>query len=202
LKKILLATNNQGKLQELRSLISGKSWEFTTPAEQGIHMSVNETGVTFEANAVLKAKAYAKAADLITLADDSGLEVNALNGEPGVFSARYGGPDATDKERNEYLLSNLSEVPWENRKARFRCVIAIIFPDGELVLCKGDCPGMIAFEPKGENGFGYDPIFWLPSFNKTMAELAIDEKNEISHRGKAARQAQLFLTDVLEKLQE
>ena len=202
MKKILLATNNQGKVQELSSLISGKIWEFTTPSEQGIDLDVEESGYTFEANAILKAKAYSQASNLITLADDSGLEVDALNGEPGVFSARYAGPDATDEERNQYLLSNLSVVPWENRKARFRCVIAIAFPDGDLVMCKGDCPGMIAFEPQGENGFGYDPVFWLPEFNKTMAELTIDEKNEISHRGKAARQAQFFLTDVLEKLKE
>jgi XTP/dITP diphosphohydrolase len=197
LKKVLLATNNQGKARELGSLIMGETWEFITPAEQGINLEVEETGTTFEQNAVLKAKAFAKASNLITLADDSGLEVDALDGAPGVLSARYAGPDATDQERNDYLLSKLADAPFEKRQARFRCVIAIAFPNGEMVMCKGECPGIITFEPKGENGFGYDPIFYLPEFEKTMAELTMDRKNEISHRGKAARQAQFYLKIVL-----
>jgi len=178
----------------------GERWRFTTPAEEGINLDVEETGTTFEQNAVLKAKAFAKASNLIALADDSGLEVDALDGAPGVLSARYAGPDATDTERNRYLLSRLADIPWEKRQARFRCVIAIAFPNGEMVMCKGECPGIIAFEPKGENGFGYDPIFYLPESDKTMAELDMVRKNEISHRGKAARQAQFYLKTVLQEL--
>ncbi len=197
MKKILLSTNNPGKAQELGRLMAGTTWRFTTPAEEGIDLDVEETGVTFEQNAVLKAKAFAKASNLIALADDSGLEVDALNGDPGVFSARYGGADITDTERNQHLLDMLSGIQWEQRQARFRCVIAIAFPNDEMVMCKGECPGIITFEPKGKNGFGYDPVFYLPEFDKTMAELDMDEKNKISHRGKAARQAQFYLNTVL-----
>lgn len=197
LQTVLLATNNQGKARELSSLIAGEAWRFTTLAEQGIELEVEETGITFEQNAVLKAKAFAKASNVITLADDSGLEVDALNGAPGVYSARYAGPEATDDDRNRHLLSELSGVPKEKRQARFRCVIAIAFPDGEMVMCKGECPGVITHEPRGGNGFGYDPIFYLPEFDKTMAELTMEQKNEVSHRGKAARQAQFYLKTVL-----
>ncbi|MFO8010456.1 MAG: XTP/dITP diphosphatase [Dehalococcoidia bacterium] len=191
--ELLLATNNPGKARELSALIRGEYWVFTTPAERGVDLNVEETGSTFEENAVLKARSFAGASGLITLADDSGLEVDALEGEPGVFSARYAGRNATDKDLYEYLLSRLADYPWEKRQARFRCVISIAFPDGEMVLCKGECPGVIAFEPKGNNGFGYDPVFWLPEHGKTMAELTPEEKNRISHRGKAAEQARLYL---------
>ena len=194
--KVILATNNKGKIRELSSLMSGESWVFTSPTDEGLEIDVEETGRTFEENAVLKAKSYAKASNLPTVADDSGLEVDALNGDPGVFSARYAGPDASDSKRNEFLLFNLANVPWEKRTARFRCVIAIAFPEGRLILCKGECPGIIAFEPKGENGFGYDPVFYLPEFDKTMAEISLEEKNQISHRAKAAHKAQEFLTDL------
>lgn len=192
--KLLLATYNQGKARELSALMAGETWRFTTPAEEGLDLNVEETGMTFEANAVLKAVAFTRASGLVTLADDSGLEVDYLNGEPGVFSARYAGSQATDEERNHYLLERLADAPWERRQARFRCVIAIAFPTEEMVLCRGECPGMIAREPKGANGFGYDPVFYLPEFDKTMAELTLEEKNGISHRGKAARQARMFLT--------
>ncbi len=193
MEKVLLATNNQGKARELSSLIGGEAWEFTTPAREGINLEVEETGNTLEQNAILKAKAFALASNLIALADDSGLEVDALDGAPGIFSARYAGPEVSDKERNDYLLSKLAGVPWEKRQARFRCVIAIVSNDDEPVLCNGECPGMITFEAMGENGFGYDPVFWLPELGKTMAELPLEIKNEISHRGKAARQAQSYL---------
>ncbi len=193
MQKVLLATNNQGKARELSSLIRGETWEFTTPAREGINLEVEETGKTFEQNAILKAKAFAHSSNFITLADDSGLEVDALDGAPGIFSARYAGREASDKERIDYLLSKLVGIPWEKRQARFRCVIAIVSNDDEPVLCNGECPGIIAFEPRGKNGFGYDPVFWLPELGKTMAELPPEKKNEISHRGKAARQAQLHL---------
>ena len=197
MEKVLLATNNAGKIKELSSLVHGYHFEFTTPAAEGVNIDVEETGRTFEENAVLKAKAFAKASNLPSLADDSGLEVDALNGDPGVFSARYAGEDASDKKKNELLLSNIMNVPWEKRTARFRCVIAIAFPEGRLILCKGECPGFIALEPKGENGFGYDPIFYLPEFDKTMAEISSDEKNRISHRARASHKAREFLDDLL-----
>lgn len=193
MQQVLLATNNRGKARELSLLVPDTSWVFTTPIEQGITLDVEETGSSFEENAVKKAKAFTEVSGLVTLADDSGLEVDALGGEPGVYSARYAGEEATDAERNQYLLSKLEVVPWEKRRARFRCVIAIAFPNGELVLCKGECPGIIALQPRGEQGFGYDPIFYLPEFDKTMAELSPEDKNRISHRGKAARQAVHYL---------
>lgn len=196
--KLLIATNNQGKARELAALLGNSTWECTTPAEEGITLDPEETGKTFEENAVIKARGFARASGLITLADDSGLEVEALNGAPGIHSARYAGPDATDAQRNDYLLARLSGVPREKRQARFRCVIAIAFPDERLVLCKGECTGLIAFEPRGENGFGYDPIFYLPELGKTMAELTPEEKSRVSHRGRAIRKAREFLQSLSE----
>lgn len=197
--RLLIATNNRGKSRELSALLKDASWECTTPADEGITLEPEETGKTFEENAVIKAKAFARASGLITLADDSGLEVDALNGAPGIHSARYAGPEATDAQRNDYLLAKLSGVPWEKRQARFRCVIAIAFPDDRLVLCKGECAGLIALEPRGENGFGYDPIFYFPELGKTMAELTPEEKGRVSHRGKAVRKAREFLQSLSER---
>jgi len=197
--KVLLATNNVGKIRELSLLISSDIWEITTPAREGIDIDVEETGQTFEENATLKAKAFAQTSQLISIADDSGLEVDALNGDPGVLSARYAGENASDTERVEFLLNKLAGVPWENRKARFRCVMAIAFPDGRLERCEGECPGIIALQPQGDNGFGYDPIFYVPEFSRTMAQLTADEKNAISHRGKAARKARDVLYSMLTK---
>ena len=191
--KLLLATNNQGKIRELAFLISSDAWELTTPAREGVEIEVKETGKTFEENAAIKAIAYAKAANLVAIADDSGIEVDALNGEPGVLSARYAGEGASDRERADHLLANITGVPWEKRSARFRCVIAIAAPEGEVEFCLGECRGFIALESRGENGFGYDPIFYLPEFGRTMAELNFEEKNRVSHRGKAAREARLVL---------
>jgi XTP/dITP diphosphohydrolase len=191
--KLLLATNNQGKIRELAFLISSDSWELTTPAQEGVEIKVKETGKTFEENAALKAIAYAKASSLVAIADDSGIEVEALNGDPGVLSARYGGEGTSDRERAEHLLANIAGVPWEKRSACFRCVIAIATPEGEVEFCSGECRGFVAFESRGENGFGYDPIFYLPEFGRTMAELNFEEKNRVSHRGKAARKARLIL---------
>jgi XTP/dITP diphosphohydrolase len=137
-----------------------------------------------------------KESGLLTLADDSGLEVDALNGEPGVMSARYAGKNASDTDRVKYLLSKMKDVPKEKRTARFRCVIAIAQPDGQVEFCEGECKGLIAFEPCGKNGFGYDPIFCFPKYGKTMAELPIEIKNRISHRGRAAQKARLILNKV------
>ena len=190
--KLLLATENPAKVQEYSLLLQGIPYEIVTLADGGIDQVVDETGATLEENATLKAKAYASVSNLLTLADDSGLEVAALGGAPGALSRRYAGEGVSDRERIDFLLAKLSGIPWEERNARFRCMIAIASADGEVALFQGECPGIIAFEPKGENGFGYDPIFYLPQLGKTMAELSIEEKNEVSHRGQAARRARLF----------
>ena len=191
--KLLLATRNPAKVQEYSLLLQDAPYQLTTLAEEGINIEVVETGDTMEVNAELKATAYAAESQLLTLADDSGLEVDALEGAPGSLSARYAGEDASDRERIDLLLSQLKDVPWENRSARFRCVIAIASPSGMVELCEGECPGFITFEPRGDHGFGYDPIFFLPELGKTMAELTMREKNELSHRGKAAQKAFLLL---------
>lgn len=191
--KLLLATNNQAKVREYRVLLEGIPCQYVTPAEAGITQAVEEYGETLEQNAVIKAKYYASATGLTSLADDSGLEVDALGGEPGVLSARYAGEGVSDRERVEYLLAKLTDVPWEQRGARFRCVIAIASPDGEVTLCQGECRGIIALEPSGTGGFGYDPVFYLPQLNRTMAELSMQQKNDVSHRGKAAMAARSML---------
>ena len=192
-RKLLLATNNQGKVREYRNLLSGLPFELVSPVELGITTVVDEVGDTLEENARLKAVALATESWLLALADDSGLEVDALGGEPGTMSARYAGENATDKERIDYLLAKLADVPAEKRSARFRCVIAIATPGGDIDFCSGDCQGFITFEPQGEQGFGYDPIFYLPELDKTMAELSPDVKNRISHRGKAAQKVPRIL---------
>ena len=191
--KLLLATKNQAKAQEYLLLLQGLPFEMTNLAEQGIETEVSETGETMEQNATLKAQAYASLGNLLALADDSGLEVDALGGEPGALSARYAGANASDEDRIERLLKRLEGIPWEGRNARFRCVIAIASPGGEVEVCHGECQGIITFNAKGENGFGYDPVFYLPEQGKTMAELSMEEKNEISHRGVAARRARQVL---------
>jgi XTP/dITP diphosphohydrolase len=191
--KLLLATNNAGKLREFSSLLKGIPFQLTTLADHGIDVPVEEVGATFEDNARLKATACAAASQLLTLADDSGLEVDALGGEPGIMSARYAGDDASDEQRVDYLLSKLKGIPWEQRQARFRCVIVIAHPSGETEVCEGECPGFIYFEPRGTQGFGYDPIFYLPELDKTMAELTVEEKNRTSHRARAAEKARQVL---------
>ncbi|MFC1925109.1 XTP/dITP diphosphatase [Chloroflexota bacterium] len=186
---LLLATGNPGKVREFSRLLQGSPFPITTPADEGIDIEVEETGHTFEENARLKAVAYSIRSKSIVIADDSGLEVDALGGEPGTLSARYAGENASNDERIALVLSRLQGVPWEKRTARFRCVIAIASPSGDIQLCEGECPGYITFEPRGDAGFGYDPVFYLPELDKTMAELTMEEKNRVSHRGKAARKA-------------
>ncbi len=193
IEKLLLATNNKGKAREYKSLLRGISCEIVTPAEQDITTEVDEVGSSFEENARLKATTLAAESGLLTLADDSGLEVDALGGEPGVLSARYAGEAASDSDRLNYLLSRLKDVPGDKRSARFRCVIAIAAPDGKVELCSGECSGFITTEPRGYNGFGYDPIFYVPELGKTMAELTPEEKNKISHRARAAAKAREVL---------
>ena len=185
--KLLLATSNQAKVREYQSLLDKLPFKLVTPAELGITTAVDEVGESLEENARLKATVLAAESKLLALADDSGLEVDALGGEPGRLSARYAGEGASDRDRINYLLSRLRDVPWLKRSACFRCVIAVAIPGGAVELCTGECRGIITFEPVGEQGFGYDPIFYLPELGKTMAELLLEMKNRISHRGQAAR---------------
>jgi XTP/dITP diphosphohydrolase len=187
--KLLLATNNKGKVREYKHMFRDLPLELVSLAELGINTEVDEVGESLEENARLKATVLSRESQLLTLADDSGLEVDVLGGEPGRLSARYAGEGASDRDRVSYLLSRLKDVPPEKRAARFRCVIAIAQPDGEVELCSGECQGVIALEPRGKGGFGYDPIFYLPELGKTMAELTLEEKNRVSHRGRAAREA-------------
>jgi len=191
--RLLLATTNPGKIREYRLLLAGVGYQIVTLSEQGITEAVTEQGESYEQNAGIKAAAYAKLSRLITLADDSGIEVDALKGKPGVHSARFAGKKATDADRVARLLARLSGVPPDKRTAHFKCVIAIATPEGKLDICQGECHGIVAFEAKGENGFGYDPIFYLPRLGKTMAELPPRLKNRLSHRGKAARKARKIL---------
>jgi XTP/dITP diphosphohydrolase len=194
--KLLLATTNRGKIREYRSLLNGLPFQLVTPDELGINVEVEENRPSYEENASMKAKAYARASRLITLADDSGLEVDVLGGEPGIRSARAAGETATDMDRIEHLLARLKGVPLEKRTACFKCVIAVAVIEERIELCHGECRGLIALKPSGKYGFGYDPVFYLPGFDKTMAELPLETKNRISHRGQAAREA----CRVLEKI--
>jgi XTP/dITP diphosphohydrolase len=188
--RLLLATNNPNKVQEYSMLLRDIPFLLTTPAREGISVVVEETGTTLQENAELKARTYTSLSRLIALADDSGLEVDALNGRPGPLSARFGGEGISDRQRIALLLNELGGVPWEKRGATFRCVIAIIAPgENNVNLCHGECHGIITFEPRGESGFGYDPIFYLPGLDRTMGELPLEEKNHVSHRGLAARKA-------------
>ena len=191
--KLLIATHNAGKLAELRGLLRDVPCEPVSLSDVGIDLDVDETGETLEENAALKATTYARLAGLPTLADDSGLEVDALGGAPGVHSARYAGPGATDADRIAKMLDNLAvhPQPWT---ARFRCVIAIATLGGDVELHGGACEGVIISKPRGDNGFGYDPVFYLLEHNHTMAELSDAEKNVVSHRGIAARKAARALT--------
>ena len=191
--KLLVGSNNRGKLREYAELLKGLPFELTSLSEQGITEEVEETGSNLKQNAIHKATAYAKLSGLTTMADDSGLEVDALGGEPGPLSRRYAGDNVSDEERNDYLLVKLRNIPWDKRTARFRAVIAIATPDGKVKTCEGVCEGIIAFDAKGKEGFGYDPIFYLPELDKRMAELSLAEKNRISHRAKAAQKARRIL---------
>jgi len=191
--RLLLATNNKGKIREYKSLLLGIPFQIATPAETGISIDVDEAGVSFEENAGLKALTMAGQSGLLSLADDSGLEVDTLGGEPGVHSHRFAGEDASDADRVNFLLSKLKGIPEKKRTAQFRCVIAIAEPGGDIKYFPGICRGVIISEPRGNNGFGYDPVFLIPKLGKTMAELTLEEKNLISHRAQAAEKAKKFL---------
>ena len=193
IRKLLIATNNAGKIREYRAILAGIPFVLTSLSEERIDVDFEEQGETFAENAVAKAQAYAKVSGLLTLADDSGLEVDALGGAPGVRSARYAGEGATDADRIALLLSQLRNVPLAQRTGRFRCVIAVAEPGGEVAAVEGHVEGLIAEEPRGSQGFGYDPVFLLPELGRTMAELPPAEKNSLSHRAIAARAARGLL---------
>lgn len=206
---LLVATRNPGKMREYRELLAGYPARLISLDDLGITHEVPETGTTFAANARLKAAAYCRLSGCLTISDDSGLEVHALGGAPGIYSARYGGDACpSDADRVELLLHNLDGVPWRRRIARFRCLTAIAQPVANpddapddrndarpprLTTVAGAIAGMIQYEPRGEHGFGYDPVFYLPSFGKTMAQLPPAVKNRISHRGDAMRRARRIL---------
>lgn len=182
-QKFVLATHNPNKVREMSNILGKFGVEVVSPADLGITVDVEETGTTFAENAMLKAKAICAAANLPAIADDSGLCVDALNGAPGVYSARYGGEELDDQGRYQLLLQNMQGQT--SRTAHFTCSIACAFPNGDTLTAEGQCPGTIAFAPMGEGGFGYDPVFFVPELRKTFGQLTGEEKSAISHRGRA-----------------
>ena len=193
--KMVLASKNQKKMKEMNEILSTMGVEVCLQADVGIDIDVEETGTTFEENSLLKAKAVMEASGLSAIADDSGLCVDALNGAPGVYSARYGGEGLDDTGRYKLLLANMPKG--EARTAKFVSVITCCFPNGDVLTARGECPGTIAFAPMGEGGFGYDPVFFLPKLKKTFAQLTAEEKNAISHRGRALEAFQAKLEEYL-----
>ena len=193
--KLVLASKNQKKLKEMSEILSQLGVEVVLQSQVGVDVDVEETGTTFEENSLLKAKAVMEASGLPAIADDSGLCVDALNGAPGVYSARYGGPGLDDAGRYRLLLENMrGQSP---RTARFVSVITCCFPGGDVLTARGECEGTVAYAPMGEGGFGYDPVFFLPGLKKTFAQLSAEEKNAISHRGKALKDFEVKLKDYL-----
>ncbi len=184
---LVVATKNKGKLNEIKEITRDLPLNVISMEEAGISEDIDETGSTFEENALIKARAVHGIIGAMVMADDSGLEVDWLNGAPGVHTSRFAGEGASDMDKINKLLGLMKGVPFEKRKARFVCAIAVIMPDGESFTVRGTCEGYICEEPRGKNGFGYDPVFYLEEFGKTMAEIDLDTKNSISHRGKALR---------------
>lgn len=197
--KLLIATSNQGKVREYTALLAGLNLAIVLPSDLGLREEIVESGTNYAQNALRKATTYAKASGIWALADDSGLEVDALNGAPGLHSARYAGLQASDQDRYELLLLNLKDLPEERRTARFRCAIALASPTGEAHVREGTCEGRIATAPSGSGGFGYDPVFYLPEVGCTMAELPVEAKNRISHRARAMMKMQEVLVGVIQR---
>ncbi|NJD01154.1 MAG: XTP/dITP diphosphatase [Ruminiclostridium sp.] len=187
MKRFVAATGNKGKLKEIKEILAAFPWDVVSMKEAGIHDEIEETGKTFEENAIIKARFIAGITRDMVMADDSGLEVDYLNGEPGIFSSRFAGNGASDEDKNNKLLMLLQGVPFEKRTARFGCAVAVVFPDGRSFTVRGTCEGYIGEKPVGVNGFGYDPLFYVPGYNTTIAEMDTLTKNNISHRGKALR---------------
>jgi len=193
MRELLLATTNHHKLEEYRAIFSGLPFHLLSLHDIHLDLDVEESGTTFAENAELKALAYARASGKLTLADDSGLEIDALGGAPGVYSARFAGKEASYEERFRLLLEQLKGLPIEQRTARFRCAITLAEPSGYYQTVEGTLEGVIADAPRGHYGFGYDPIFFIPELGKTSAELIPEQKNRISHRGRAAQLAAALL---------
>ena len=185
MRKIIFATGNEGKMKEIRMILSDLGYEIWSMKEIGLDMEIEENGTTFEENAIIKARAISERTGEIVLADDSGLEVDYLNGEPGIYSARFLGEDTPYDVKNRYIIDQLADAKGDERSARFVCAIACVFPNGDVKTTRGTIEGLIGYEQKGSNGFGYDPIFYIPEYDCTTAELSAEVKNEISHRGKA-----------------
>lgn len=194
-RKIIFATGNEGKMREIRMILSDMGMEILSMKEAGVQMEIVEDGATFEENAIIKAKAVMEATGEIAMADDSGLVIDYLNGEPGIYSARYMGEDTSYDIKNQNLIDRLAGVREAERTARFACAIACALPDGTVLTSEGTMEGIIGYESRGTNGFGYDPILFLPEYGCASAELSLEKKNELSHRGKALRKMR-------EKLQE
>lgn len=197
MRKIVFATGNQGKLREVKKILADLNVDIVSMKEEGIQIDVDENGTTFAENAQIKATAIGAHTDAIVLADDSGLVIDALNGEPGIYSARYLGEDTSYRIKNQNLIDRLEGVPDEKRTAHFVCAIAAALPDGTVLHTEGTIEGIIGYEERGENGFGYDPIFYVPKLGKTTAELTDDEKNAISHRGSALEKMKVLLREYI-----
>ena len=195
MKKIIFATGNEGKMKEIRRILADPQLEILSLKDAGIHADIDENGKSFEENAMIKAEAICKMTGEIVLADDSGLEIDYLNKEPGIYSARYAGTDTSYDIKNSLLLSRMKGVPDKQRTARFVCAVAAVFPNGDKEVVRGTMEGCIGYEIAGANGFGYDPIFFLPEYGCTSAELAPEKKNELSHRGEALR----MMRQIMEK---
>lgn len=195
--KIIFATTNEGKMKEIRLILKDLDYDIQSMKEAGIDIDIVEDGKTFEENAVIKAKAIMEMTGAMVLADDSGLEVDAMDKAPGIYSARFLGENTSYDIKNNYILDKLKALPWEERSARFVCAIACALPGGEILTTRATIEGFIGYEIKGENGFGYDPIFWVPKYSCTSAELTTEIKNKISHRGKALEEMKAVLRNRL-----
>lgn len=195
--RIVFATKNKGKIREINEIMADLDISVVSMEDAGIDIDVVEDGSTFEENSLKKAREVSKFCSDIVMADDSGLEVDYLDKAPGIYSARFGGPDASDADKNNMILDKLKGVDDGKRSARFVCAVATVFPDGEEFVLRETIEGRIGYEQKGSNGFGYDPIFYVPEFDRTTAELTADEKNKVSHRGKALKEAKIKLCDKL-----
>ncbi len=195
MKRLVVASGNTHKVQEVKKILAPMGFHVRSMKEIKKELDIQEDGGSFEENALIKARALSAISREIVLADDSGLEVEALDGAPGIYSARYAGVHGDDQANNDRLLRELEDVPWEKRGARFYCAIAVVFPHGEEIVVNGECKGFIGYEPKGTNGFGYDPLFYIPELGKTFAQLEPEEKNRISHRSRALKKLGMILQD-------
>ena len=195
--KLIFATGNENKMREIRQIFGSFGYEIMSMKEAGISLDIVEDGTSFQENALIKARAVHEASGALVLADDSGLEIDALGKEPGIYSARYMGEDTSYDIKNANLIERVKDVPEDRRGARFICAVAAVLPDGRSLVQTGVMEGRVAYAPAGENGFGYDPIFFLPQYGKTSAELSPEQKNAISHRGQALRMMKVALEAML-----